>query len=82
MQITLNDIDFLQMSQEELWLKEKEGMYPPRFLVDIDGTSTTQKSQAQIHFTGTTKDEFLVCTILLVPPPQGTQKAVHVMNNS
>lgn len=48
-------------------------MYPPHFLVIIDGTNTTQKARAQIHFTGTTKDECLVFDIPLVPPPQGTQ---------
>ena len=77
MQISLNEIDFLQISQEELKLKEKEGMYPPHFHVIIDGTNTTQKAQAQIHFTGTTRDDNLVCDIPLVPPPQGTHAGVQ-----
>lgn len=72
MQITLNEIDFLQIEQEELRLMEKQGMYPPHFQVVIDGKNTTQKVQAQIHFTGTTRDESLVCDIPLVPPSQGT----------
>ena len=73
LQITSNDIDFFQFTQEELKLKEKEGMYPPHFRVVINGSRIAQEGLAQIRFTGTTKDESLACDIPLVPPPQGTQ---------
>lgn len=75
MQITCNEIDFLQINQEELKLKEKEGMYPPHFRVVIDGSGTKEKTQARIKFAGTTSS--LVFDIPLVPALQGKHHALY-----
>ena len=57
----LSDIDFFvghntENTKQALQLREREGMYRPRFGVVISCTSTARQSQARIEFRGAVND--------------------------
>ena len=59
LQILLSDIDFFvsdDNSEEVLKLKEKEGMYPPRFNLVISCTPAAKQSQTRVEFRGALKE--------------------------
>ena len=63
----MSEIDFFVSGEHELLkVKEKEGMYPPRFRVVISCSPTARQSQARIEFRGATKE--LVFDVPLNPP--------------
>lgn len=43
------------MSVEELQLKEKQKLYPPRFVATVRGSSTAEDSKAVFTFEGATR---------------------------
>ena len=73
----LSDIDFFvghitENTKQTLQLREREGIYPPRFRVVISSTPTARQSQARIELRGAVND--LVFDLPLNPqrPPQAT----------
>ena len=64
-QITQTEMDFTEMDEDELELKEDEQIYPPKFRVVISCSPAAQQSQARIEFKGAHKD--LVFDIPLAP---------------
>lgn len=66
----LSDIGFFVTdynSEEQLKIKEEEGLYPPRFNVVISCSPTASQSQTRITFTGAVKE--MVFDIPLTPDP-------------
>ena len=57
----------MEMDEDELELKEKLQMYPPKFRVVISCSPAVQQSQARIKFKGARRD--LVFDIPLTLPP-------------
>ena len=51
-QIAYKDVDFYGMNPERLKARERYGLYPPRFVVSIDGSSTTRKAEVNFTFSG------------------------------
>ena len=66
-QIFRSDVDFTKLDENELKLKEKEKMYPPKFQVVISCSPAAQQSQARIKIKGAHSD--LVFDIPLTPLP-------------
>ena len=71
MQIPLSDIDFFTARGNEmietLKLREREGMYPPRFRVFINCSSSARQSKTEIQFRGTSMNTDMVFDIPLNP---------------
>ena len=57
--------DFCEDTRHELEMREKGGMYPPRFHVVLSCSPSARESQTRIEFRGATTD--LVFDILLTP---------------
>ena len=74
LQISYKDVDFYGMNQDHLKAREKCGLYPPRFVVSIDGSRTTMKAVANFTFSGalinTTNDDLKYPLQLLPEFPQ------------
>ena len=73
----LNDIDFfVGENNDTTWhtlkLKEKEGMYPPKFKVVVTCTPAARQSQARIEFRGAVNDPVLDVSLNPPSPPQAT----------
>ena len=81
MQIFLSDIDFFvgdEASKETLKLKEEEGMYPPRFHVEISCSPNARPSQARIEFRGAV-DDLVLDVALLNPLQSGMAKCTYIV---
>ena len=66
----MSDIDFFvrdRNAKEDLQLKEKLKIYPPRFQLEIGCSPSAQPNQIKIEFKGAVTD--LVFDILLTPTP-------------
>ena len=73
----MSDVDFFvkdvsKDTKRKLELKEKEGMYPPRFHVVLSCSPSARESQTRIKFRGAVTD--LVFDILLTPVPTSPSK--------
>ena len=55
-QIPYEDVDFFGMDSERLKAREMSGLYPPRFIVSIDGSGTTVKALANFTLSGALKN--------------------------
>ena len=56
MQILANNVDFQRMNKDDLILKERMNLYPPRFVFKISATSTAEDSKAVFTFEGATEE--------------------------
>ena len=68
----MSEVDFFVKNlfndtKHMLEVREKRGMYPPRFRVVIGCSSSARQSQTKIEFKGAVTD--LVYDILLTPDP-------------
>ena len=66
----MNDIDFFvrdRNAKEQLQLKEKLKIYPPRFQIKISCSQFAQPNQIKVEFRGAVTD--MVFDILLTPTP-------------
>ena len=63
-------MDFQGMSKNELTLKERLNLHPPRFVVKISASSTAEDSKVVFTFEGATKE--IVKKIIL------TKGIVHI----
>ena len=72
MQISVNDIDFLNMEPQDLKLMEEMGTYPPRFHVVITCLSAATADSITIMFKGARK--CLEFPVSLIPSPKSPSK--------
>lgn len=66
----MSDVDYFVKSKtakEALEVEEKEGIYPPRFHVEISCSPSARRDQTRISFRGAVND--VVFDILLTPSP-------------
>ncbi len=52
LQLTENEVDCWTLDQDELKQMEEEELYPPRFVVKVNGHQATDQATAFIRFTG------------------------------
>lgn len=69
--------DFCEDTKHKLEVREKRGMYPPRFHVVISCSSSARQSQTRIEFKGATD---LVFDIILTPDIP--RKCLHFYSSS
>ncbi|XP_064383434.1 uncharacterized protein LOC135332050 isoform X2 [Halichondria panicea] len=50
--LTENEVDCWRLDQDELKLMEEEELYPPRFVVKVNGHQATDQATALVRFTG------------------------------
>ena len=55
MQIYAKEVEFWSNDSEFLQQMEAEGLYPPRFILQVSGRQAHQTTCAAIHFKGATK---------------------------
>ena len=70
LQIMMSDVDFFvkdfcENTKHELEVREKRGMYPPRFHVIFSCSSSARQSQTKIEFRGAVTN--LVFDVFLTP---------------
>ena len=53
-QIYAQDVDFWEIESSDLQQMENEGLYPPRFVIDVCGTQAHSNGQVWINFSGMT----------------------------
>lgn len=76
----MSDVDFFvkdlcEKTKHELKVKEKEGMYPPRFHVVLCCTPSATRSQSRIEFKGAVSA--LVFDLLLTPAATSPSKCLY-----